>query len=67
MKDFLMIRFNEAPLSISVLVTLCCPMGSLTMNDKFQLDSSISRWSCGPNEMSTSDHLILLSGSMRPG
>jgi hypothetical protein len=42
MKVFLMIRFNEAPLSINVLTTLCRPIGSLTTNDKFLSDSSIS-------------------------
>jgi hypothetical protein len=65
MKVFLMIRFNEVTLSISVLATLCYPIGSLTMNGKFQLDNFVSRWSCGPNEMSTLDHIILLPGSMR--
>jgi hypothetical protein len=65
MKVFLMIRFNESQLSISVLATLCRPIGSLTTNGKFQSDSSVSGWSCGPNEMSMSDHLILLPGSMR--
>jgi hypothetical protein len=42
MKVFLMIRFNEAPLSISVLATLCYLINSLTMKGKFLLDSSIS-------------------------
>jgi hypothetical protein len=43
LKVFLMIRFNETPLSISVLATLCHPIGSLTMNNKFLSDSSVSR------------------------
>jgi hypothetical protein len=42
MKDFLMIRFNEAPLSIRVLATLCYLIDSLTTNGKFFLDGSIS-------------------------
>jgi hypothetical protein len=42
MMVFLMIRFNEVPLSINVLVILCYPIGSLIMNDKFLSDSSIS-------------------------
>jgi hypothetical protein len=41
MKIFLMIRFNEAPVSINVLTTLCHLIGSLTMNGKFVLDSSV--------------------------
>jgi hypothetical protein len=65
MKIFLIVRFNETPLSISVLATLCRSIGSLTTNGKFRLDSSVSGWSYGPNEMSKSDHLILLLGSMR--
>jgi hypothetical protein len=35
MKVFLMMRFTDASLSIRVLVTLCHPIGSLTMKDKF--------------------------------
>jgi hypothetical protein len=65
MKAFLMIRFNEAQLLISVLATLCCPIGSLISNGKFLSVSSVSRWSCGSKEMFTSDHLILLPDSMR--
>jgi hypothetical protein len=42
MMVFLMIRFNEVPLSINVLVILCYSIGSLIMNDKFLSDSSIS-------------------------
>jgi hypothetical protein len=38
MKVFLMIRFNEAPLLINVLATLC----HLIMNDKFLSYSSVS-------------------------
>jgi hypothetical protein len=64
MKVFLMIRFNEAPLSIGVLATLCHPIGSLTTNDKFQSDNSVSGWSCGPKEISMSDYLIILPGLM---
>jgi hypothetical protein len=64
MNVFLMMRLSEAQLSIRVLATLCRPIGSLTMNDKFQLDSSISRRSLGPNEMLVSDHFIHLSGSI---
>jgi hypothetical protein len=65
MKVFLMIRFTKAPLSINILATLCRLIGSLTMNDKFLSDSSVYEWSCGLNEMSTSDHLIILPGLMR--
>jgi hypothetical protein len=43
MKIFLMIRFNEAPLLINVLTTLCHPIGSLIMNDKLLSDSFISQ------------------------
>jgi hypothetical protein len=35
MKVFLMIRFYEALLSISVLATFCRLIGSLTMKGKF--------------------------------
>jgi hypothetical protein len=65
MKVFLMMRFNEAPLSIGVLATLCHPIGSLTTKGKFRSDSSVYGWSYGPNEMSMSDDLIILSSSMR--
>jgi hypothetical protein len=65
MKIFLMIRFNEAPLSISVLANLCHPIGSLTTNGKFIPYSSVSGWSSGPNDMSMSDHFIILPSSMR--
>jgi hypothetical protein len=64
MKVFLIIRFNEALLSINVLATLCHLIGSLTTNSKFLSDNSVSGWSCGPNEISTSDHLIILPSSM---
>jgi hypothetical protein len=60
-------RFNEAPLSIIVLATLCRPIGILMMNGKFLSDSSVIGWSFGPNEISTSDHLILLTGSCGAG
>jgi hypothetical protein len=65
MKVFLMMRFSEAPLSTRVLATLCHPIGSLTTKGKFQLDSFVSGWSSGPNDMSMSAHFILLSGLMR--
>jgi hypothetical protein len=42
MKVFLIMRFNEAPLSINVLATLCRPIVSLTTNGKFLSDSSVS-------------------------
>jgi hypothetical protein len=61
-KVFLIMRFNEAPLSINILATLCHLIGILMMNGKFLSDSSVSGWSSGPNEMSTPDHLILLPG-----
>jgi hypothetical protein len=65
MKVFLMMRFNEALLSIRVLAILCHPIGNLTTNGKFLLDSSVSGWSSGPNDMSMSNHFIILPGSMR--
>jgi hypothetical protein len=49
MKVFLMIRFNEAPLSISVWSTLCRPIGNLTTNGKFLSHSFISGWSYYPS------------------
>jgi hypothetical protein len=64
MKVFLMIRFNEAPLSINVLAILGRPIGNLTMNGKFCSDRSVSRWSSSLNDISTSDHFILLPDSM---
>jgi hypothetical protein len=63
-KVFLMIRFNEAMLLISVFATICLLIGSLTMNGKFLSDSSMFRWSSGPNDMSMPDHFIPLPGSM---
>jgi hypothetical protein len=36
----------------------------LTMKDRFLSDSSVSGWSSDPNEMPTSDHFILLPGSI---
>jgi hypothetical protein len=42
MKVFLMIRFNEAPLSINVLATLCRPISSFTTNGKFLSGSYVS-------------------------
>jgi hypothetical protein len=42
MKVFLIMRFNEAPLSINVLATLCRLIGILMTNDKFLSDSSVS-------------------------
>jgi hypothetical protein len=65
MKVFLMMRFREAPLSTRVLATLCRPIESLITNGKLCSNNYVSRWSSGPNEMSTSDHFILLPGSMR--
>jgi hypothetical protein len=65
MKVFLIIKFSEAPMSIKVLATLWRPIGILTTNGRFLSDSSVSRWSSGPNEMSASDHIILLPGSIR--
>jgi hypothetical protein len=41
MKVFLIMRFNEAPLSINVLATLCHPIGILTMSGRFLSDSSV--------------------------
>jgi hypothetical protein len=64
MKVFLMIRINEAPLSIGVLATLCRPIGNLTTNSKFLSDSYVSGWSSGLNDISTSHHFIILPGSM---
>jgi hypothetical protein len=64
MKVFLMIRFNETPLSISVLGTLCRPISNLITNDKFLSNSYVSGWSSGPNDISTSDHFIILHGLM---
>jgi hypothetical protein len=65
MKVFLIINFSEAPLSIKVLTTLCHPIEILTTKGRFLSDSSMSGWSSGPKEMSASDHLILLPGSIR--
>jgi hypothetical protein len=65
MNVVLMMRLREALLSIRVLNTLCHLIGSLTAKGKFRLDSSIIGWSSGPNEMSISDHFILLSSLMR--
>jgi hypothetical protein len=42
MKVFLIMRFNEAPLSINVLATLCRLIGILMTNDKFLSDNSVS-------------------------
>jgi hypothetical protein len=64
MKVFLIIKFSEAPLSIKVLATLWHPIGILTMKRKFLSDSSVSGWPSGLNEMSASDHLILLPASI---
>jgi hypothetical protein len=62
---FLMMRLSEAPLSMRVLATLCRPIRSLTTKGKFRLDNFVVGWSSGPNEMSTLDHFIHRSGSMR--
>jgi hypothetical protein len=64
MKVFLIMRFIEALLSINVLDTLCCLIRIFTMKGKFLLDSSVSKWSSGPNVILTSDHFIILLGSM---
>jgi hypothetical protein len=64
MKAFLIMRFNEAPLSINVLATLCRPIGILTMSGRFFSDTSVMGCSFGPNVMRSSDHLICLSGSI---
>jgi hypothetical protein len=42
MKVFLIMRFNEALLSINVLATLYRPIGILTTNDKFLSDNFVS-------------------------
>jgi hypothetical protein len=65
MKVFLIIKFSETPLSIKVLATLWRPIEILTMRGRFQSNSSVSGWSSDPNEISASDHLILLPGSIR--
>jgi hypothetical protein len=65
MKVFLIIKFREALMSIKVLATMCHPIEILTMKGRFLSDSSVSGWSSGLNEMATSDHLILLPGSIR--
>jgi hypothetical protein len=54
MNVFLIMRLKEAPLSTRVLATLCHPIRSLTTKGKFRLESSVSRWSSGTNEMSVS-------------
>jgi hypothetical protein len=41
MKVLFIIRFNEAPLSINVLATLCRPINILTMSGRFFSDSSM--------------------------
>jgi hypothetical protein len=64
MKVFLIIKFSEAPLLIKVLATLCHPIGISMMKGRFLSDNSMSRWSSDLNEISTSDHLILLPGSI---
>jgi hypothetical protein len=64
MKVFLIIKFSEDPLLIKVLATLCRPIGVLTMKGRFLSDGSVFVWSSGLNEIPTSDHLILLPGSI---
>jgi hypothetical protein len=54
MNVLLIKRFNEAPMSIIVLATLCRPIGILTTNGKFLSNSSVIGWSSSPNEISTS-------------
>jgi hypothetical protein len=41
MKVFLIMRFNEAPLSINILATLCRPIEILTTSGRFLSDSSV--------------------------
>jgi hypothetical protein len=41
MKVFLIKRFNEGPLSINVLATLCRPIGILRTSGRFLSDSSV--------------------------
>jgi hypothetical protein len=65
MNVFLIMRLRKAPLSVRVLAILCHPIGSLTNMGKFRLESSVSRWSSGLNDISVSDHFILLPGLMR--
>jgi hypothetical protein len=64
MKVILIIKFSEAPLSIKVLATLYRSIRILMTKGRFLSDSSVSGWSSSPNEMSVSDHLILLPGSI---
>jgi hypothetical protein len=64
MNVFLIIKFSEARLSIKVLATLCHPIGILTTKGRFQSNNFVSGWSFGLNKMPTSDHLILLPGSI---
>jgi hypothetical protein len=42
MKVFLIMRFNEAPLSINVLATLCHPIEILMLSGMILLDNSVS-------------------------
>jgi hypothetical protein len=65
MKVFLIIKFSDASLSTKVLATLSHPIGILMMKSRFLSDCSTSGWSSSLNEMSTSDHLILLPGLIR--
>jgi hypothetical protein len=65
MNVFLVMRLRDTPLSTKVMATLWRPIGSLTTKEKFRLDNAVSGWSSGLNEISVSDHFILLSGSMR--
>jgi hypothetical protein len=45
MKVFLIIKFNEAPLSIKILVNLCHPISILTTKGRLLSDSFMSGWS----------------------
>jgi hypothetical protein len=65
MKVFLIIKFNESPLSINVLATFWRPIEIMTTKGRFFYYSSVSGWSSGLNEVPALDHLILLPGSIR--
>jgi hypothetical protein len=62
MNVFLIMRLCDTPLSIRVLATLWRLIRILTLRSKLWLESSIPG---GPNEISVSDHFILLLGLMR--
>jgi hypothetical protein len=64
MKVFLIMRLREALLSINVLATLCHPIGIFTMKGMYLSDSFVFGWFSGPKEILTSNHFIILLGSM---